>query len=298
MIDRAAAFSIVAAQVAKRHVVIGLSARAVAPFRRTRAPHAAFMSRSPRAVPPYATTGRRRRRRRGLTLLEVLIVAAMAAVLIAAIVPLVTRARAVSRSTHCLSHLRLLTVAFTLYNQDHGQLPFPAMTEVPWERSLAPYAPLDNFVCLADEELAPATGSSYDWRDTGFDDTTLAGRPITSGNREHIVLVFDALPAWHAPGKMNAAYTDGSGATLPQEQCVADLMRPIRAVDGSQPGSSSPWKGNSGNKGGGNSGGGNSGGGNSGGGNSGGGNSGGGNSGNSGNGAGGTGGGKGAGGKP
>lgn len=172
------------------------------------------------------TTVPTRRRRGGQTLVQLLVVCAIVAVVLAIVLPAVAKARAVARKTQCLANLRGVVGAFVMYAADSGgTLPIPAFTQVPWERSLQAYASADGFVCPGDRELAPATLSSYDWRDTGFDATTLAGKRLAAA-RADAVFVFDALPGWHGGRQMNVAYADGSAHAMNAEACVADLRRP------------------------------------------------------------------------
>jgi type II secretory pathway pseudopilin PulG len=162
-------------------------------------------------------------------LTELVIVAALIVVLVVILLPMITQARRASRSVACLSHLRTLALAFRQYAQDNSShLPDPGMTQIPWEHSLIRYCSADMFVCPGDDELAPATNSSYDWRDTGIDSTTLAGRGITSSARVDAVLVFDSLPDWHEKSRMNAGLLDGSVRGMTQYECVIDLATPIR----------------------------------------------------------------------
>lgn len=161
-------------------------------------------------------------------MVELLVVLAILAVLAAVILPSVAKVRGAARRAQCLSNLRGVVSAFVMYAADNAaQLPIPAFTQVPWERSLQAYADPDAFVCPGDRELAPATLSSYDWRDTGFDDTTLAGKSPTSA-RGDAVFVFDAMPGWHGGNQMNVAHVDGSAFSMNAEDCVADLRRPAR----------------------------------------------------------------------
>jgi type II secretory pathway pseudopilin PulG len=167
--------------------------------------------------------------RRGFTLTELVIVAAVVIVLAVMLLPVVTQARRASRSVACLSHLRALCSAFRQYSQDNSNhLPDPGVTQVPWEHSLIRYASADMFICPGDDELAPATNSSYDWRDTGLEATTLAGFGLTYAPRPDAVLVFDALPDWHEKSRMNAGSIDGSVRSMTQDECVTDLKTPIR----------------------------------------------------------------------
>ena len=82
-----------------------------------------------------------------------------------------------------------------------------------------------------DEEVAKEAGCSYDWRDTGDPATTMAGRSLDKVNRTNAVLVFDSLPDWHAPKKINIARLDGSSHTVDAAECFKDLLLPVRAVD-------------------------------------------------------------------
>jgi prepilin-type processing-associated H-X9-DG protein len=159
---------------------------------------------------------------------ELLVVVGILVTLTLLILPMLSRAHGASRAVTCLSNLRQLSIAFRLYGQDHaGVLPDPAVSEMSWERSLNRYIATDVFRCPSDRELAPATGSSYDWRDTGEALTTLAGRTLSEPLRDHAVFVFEALPSWHEKDRMNVAFTDGSVQTLDSGACVGDLEWPI-----------------------------------------------------------------------
>ena len=83
-------------------------------------------------------------------------------------------------------------------------------------------------LCPADEEVYPAVGSSYDWRDTGNPDTTLAGQPITKA-RSDAIFAFETLPGWHSKNKINAVRVDGSALSMDEEDCLSDLAcSPLR----------------------------------------------------------------------
>jgi len=150
--------------------------------------------------------------------------------LTALIVPLVGRSRASAQSVMCLSQLRQIGAAFFQYAADNDKrLPDPFEVQISWEELLSKYLPDRNgFHCPADNELFPSVGSSYDWRDTGRPETTLAGRPMTDTNRPDPVLAFEALPGWHVKGRMNAVTLGGACASMDQEVCLEDLQQPIR----------------------------------------------------------------------
>ena len=165
----------------------------------------------------------------GFTLIELLIGIGIIAILIAMLLPVMNRARKTSRSVTCMSNLHTLATAFQSFtNSNNHCYPDPTQTQMSWESSLLPYVTPQTFQCPADGELYIAIGSSYDWRDTGSNSTTLAGKMITNASRARIVLVFEALPAWHNPKKINAAMLDGSTAELTYQECLADLKRPIK----------------------------------------------------------------------
>ena len=158
--------------------------------------------------------------------MQILVVITIIGIAVGLVLPVTVKVRASARATHCLSNLRNVSAAFRMYaGENRGALPDPAHTQVPWERSLAAYVGDETFVCPGDQELAPATGSSYDWRDTGLATTTLAGLNLVHV-RPDAVLAFDALPGWHGKSQMNAVRADGSVLPLDAGACVRDLQLP------------------------------------------------------------------------
>jgi len=171
------------------------------------------------------------RARRAFTYIELLVSIGIITILVALILPVIGKSRASAQSVTCLSQLRQIAGGFTQYAADYDHyLPDPFVVERSWEQLLRPYVSSDDaFHCRGDSELFPMIGSSYDWRDTGEFETTLAGRRITETNRSDCVLAFEALPGWHAAGRMNAALLDGSASSMEQAKCMEDLYKPIRA---------------------------------------------------------------------
>lgn len=168
-----------------------------------------------------------RRNPAAFTLVELLIVMAIIAVVLSILVPVMTRARAASQSVTCLSNLRQISVAFHLFaERNDKRFPDPSVTRVSWESSLTQYAGTNVFACPADNEIFPSVGSSYDWRDTPYPATTLAGKTLTDSASSSLVLVFEALPGWHDRKRINAAFLDGTARDMPYEACLSDLEKP------------------------------------------------------------------------
>ncbi|HEX8915509.1 MAG TPA: type II secretion system protein [Humisphaera sp.] len=168
-------------------------------------------------------------RRAGVSLVQTVVVIAIGAVFAAIVLSAAARVRTYSRAAACTSNLRQIAAAFRAYaGENGGVLPNPAFSDVSWERTLYKYAGADGFACPGDEVLAPATGSSYDWRDTGLRDTTLAGEPLAAA-RPDAILAFDALPGWHGKKRMmNVVRADGSTAFVSSDEAVNDLRKASR----------------------------------------------------------------------
>ena len=163
---------------------------------------------------------------------ELLVTIGVIAVVAGFAIPVVSRARAAAQSVSCVSNLRQIWLGFTQYAAANEHcLPDPFRSGASWEQLLRPYlSDPAAFQCPADHELGPSIGSSYDWRDTGRPDTTLAGRLLTDCNRGGVVMAFEALPGWHAARRMNAVTLDGAAQTMDDEGCLGDLRRAIRAT--------------------------------------------------------------------
>jgi prepilin-type N-terminal cleavage/methylation domain-containing protein len=162
--------------------------------------------------------------RAGFTLVELLVVIGIVVVLVGILVPVVGRARASGQSMTCLSNLRQIFTAFGLYaHANKDTFPDPAVTQESWESMIRDYVGArDVYHCPSDGGLFDKLRSSYDWRDTGHAETTIAGRPFAI-RRTDAVIVFDALPDWHLPGQINALRANGSVESLAYPECLRDL---------------------------------------------------------------------------
>ena len=183
-----------------------------------------------RILRPHPAAGRRPSQI-GFTLVELLVVIAILAILLSLVLAALARARASASAVACCANLRQIGVALHVYAGDNaGRLPDPGESGISWETSIR-YCNLNVLRCPADDEVFPAVGSSYDWRDTGDPDTTLAGRPITKA-RGDAVLAFETLPGWHNRKKMNAVRVDGSALIMEERDCLGDLqISPLRGVE-------------------------------------------------------------------
>jgi prepilin-type N-terminal cleavage/methylation domain-containing protein/prepilin-type processing-associated H-X9-DG protein len=86
---------------------------------------------------------RRVRPYRGFTLIELLVVIAIIAILAAILFPVFAQARATARKAACVSNLKQIGLAFTMYAQDYDELLVPHWidkTGIPdWKTLLDPY---------------------------------------------------------------------------------------------------------------------------------------------------------------
>ena len=179
------------------------------------------------AAPPAAP-----RPARAFTYIELLISLGILSVLVALLVPMIGKSRASAQSITCLSQLRQIGSAFLQYAVDNEKrLPDPFAAQKSWEQLLRPYlSSADVFRCSGDSEIYPMVGSSYDWRDTGRPESTLAGKLITDTDRADCVLAFEALPGWHSAGRMNAVLLNGSAQAMEQELCMGDIQQRVRPL--------------------------------------------------------------------
>jgi prepilin-type N-terminal cleavage/methylation domain-containing protein len=163
----------------------------------------------------------------GFTLIELLVVIGIIAILIGLVLSVLARVRGAQKSVRCIANLKGIGDAFQVYVHDSkGRFPDPGRANLSWEQMLLKYY-RGSFACDGDTELYPAVGSSYDWRDTGHNETSLAGRLLADVTRPDGVLAFEALPGWHARRKINVVRVDGSTATLDDDACFRDLLSPI-----------------------------------------------------------------------
>jgi prepilin-type N-terminal cleavage/methylation domain-containing protein/prepilin-type processing-associated H-X9-DG protein len=165
--------------------------------------------------------------RRALTLVEMLIVIGIIALLVALILPPVSRSNEHAKSAACLSNLRQIGLALQLYTQDHdNKMPvmydaFLSTNSSPLTNTATIDIVLSNYLgnvrvlrCLSDNKhLFEQTGASYAWNSLAngqdADHLEVFSIPFDPHN---IPLVFDK-EAFHASiGRnrgVNYLYADG-----------------------------------------------------------------------------------------
>jgi len=173
--------------------------------------------------------GRRDRRRGGFTLVELVIVLGIIVVVSSLLLTTVARARMAAQGARCQANLRGILGAFMSYRIDNDhRFPDPSSAGQNWEALLQPYLASPRvFECPSDSEIYTSVGSSYDWRDTPFPDTTMAARRDDTPIRSDTVLAYETLPGWHAAHKINAARLDGSVVPMDEDACFEELQKPV-----------------------------------------------------------------------
>jgi type II secretory pathway pseudopilin PulG len=163
--------------------------------------------------------------RPGMSTTELLVSMGILAILVSVSLTVLSGARRSRAQAQCAANLRALGLAFNVYIQDYQDtfpLPTPASQ---WEDLLRPYTPRDTFRCAADSELFTALGSSYDWRDTGNDQTTLAGVPVLKVAHSDLSLAFDALPDWHRKNTIQVLRVGNSVDLVDTTTFFKDMQR-------------------------------------------------------------------------
>ncbi len=111
--------------------------------------------------------------RRGFTLIELLVVIAIIAILAAILFPVFARAREKARQTSCLSNIKQLTIAVSMYAQDYDEL-LPtedynyggdgntAGVDGSWRGVILPYVRnVQLFICPSHRPTDPRFDGSY-----------------------------------------------------------------------------------------------------------------------------------------
>jgi hypothetical protein len=158
------------------------------------------------------------------------VVVGIIVIVIGLLLAALAKARSSATSVNCISNLRQITTAFRVSATENGNhFPNPGASDTTWEAVLAKYLTDPRVLqCPSDGEIYPAVGSSYDWRDTGLPESTLAGKLVDEVGRADTVVTLEALPGWHKKKMMNVGRFDGSCVTMDAEEALGDLLKSIK----------------------------------------------------------------------
>ena len=162
--------------------------------------------------------------------MELLVVVGIVSLLLAILIPAVSKSRGEAEAAVCLSNLRQLGGGFHMYAADHrGYLPDEAI-ESAWFALLATYMPEEEiYQCPSDADTAEmGAGISFDWRDSlavADPAYSLAGKNIDATGKTDLILLFDSIPGWHGRSDVQAATLDTSARRYAYTDFEADLAR-------------------------------------------------------------------------
>jgi prepilin-type N-terminal cleavage/methylation domain-containing protein len=108
----------------------------------------------------------RSNQRRGFTLVELLVVIVIIVILAAILFPVFSQARQAARQANCISNLRQMSLALSMYTQDNESYPMASYRigtdEFRWHAVIQPYVKNTLlFVC-------PSSGWQVDYRNLGY----------------------------------------------------------------------------------------------------------------------------------
>jgi prepilin-type N-terminal cleavage/methylation domain-containing protein len=111
------------------------------------------------------------RRRQAFTLVELLVVIGIIALLIAILLPTLKKAQDQARSVSCLSNMRQMHFAFSMYNNDHKGKSFFYRADYPtfWMSQLLKYQGKSAKIRVCPETQEPSFGWGSVWKHWGPD---------------------------------------------------------------------------------------------------------------------------------
>lgn len=163
--------------------------------------------------------------RTGFTLIELLVVIAIIAILAAILFPVFARAREQARKASCLSNLKQIGLAMSMYTSDWDGI-LPIITDKPSEN---PGAPVLNYVlepyaknhqifrCPSDGSYFQTEYSSYSWVIL-FDGQPVDAPRFLGFDLTNTPYLTDAMDEWHGGDEdhyaRNAIWLDGHAKFL------------------------------------------------------------------------------------
>jgi prepilin-type N-terminal cleavage/methylation domain-containing protein/prepilin-type processing-associated H-X9-DG protein len=186
-------------------------------------------------------------KKHGFTLIELLVVIAILGILGALLLPGLVQSRKRANTTKCLSNLRQIGLAQTLYRSDHDNRFTPKFNPSPlsWQRHLEPYilasgrTNVQSVLNCPNSKVLTANQTSYalnayiEWAQWNYLASAVE-RPgeiiligdVVEGNTD-IMYEADRNQAWGVPGfrhgssdLANMLFVDGGVSSLPREELV------------------------------------------------------------------------------
>jgi prepilin-type N-terminal cleavage/methylation domain-containing protein/prepilin-type processing-associated H-X9-DG protein len=144
--------------------------------------------------------------REGFTLVELLVVIGIIAILIAVLLPALSRARAAAQAIKCESNLRQLGTGFLLYTQEfHNYLPWTGYSD--GDQPSSNIGPWDDPAYWANAVSMELTHKTYYQRQ---EDAAAGGIPLATADRNNVFVCPAAGPASTTSGSGDIVNPDGT----------------------------------------------------------------------------------------
>lgn len=187
----------------------------------------------------------RKNKRIGFTLIELLVVVAIVAILAAMLLPALSKARARARNALCMSNLKQIYIAFTLYENDYSSLPnyywdapYLIYNMVNWDKGWDKHGKLfgNGYLKTAEVFYCPFTSirysQNYSYRRAFKPYYSPATNKCTTTVRSGYIL------RWYmTPSTLDRMYINSQNNVFRRRQKTVSLMYDIYAT-----GAGIPWE--------------------------------------------------------